>query len=110
MIFPLCIEGSDENTAKELFAFAQKISNNVQYVNELQRKRLHLSAVFSSNFTNAMYGIGFDLLEKEGLDPKMLLPLLQNTLDKLQTLSPWQSQTGPASRSDKKVMNEHLEY
>ena len=106
---PLCIEGSDENTAKELFAFAQKISSNVQYVNELQRKRLHMAAVFSSNFTNAMYGIGFDLLEKEGLDPKMLLPLLQNTLDKLQTLSPWQSQTGPASRSDKKVMNEHLE-
>ena len=78
-------------------------------MNELQRKRLHIAAVFSSNFTNAMYGIGFDLLEKEGLDPKMLLPLLQNTLDKLKTLSPWQSQTGPASRSDKKVMNEHLE-
>ena len=105
---PLCIEGCDENTSEELFTFAQKISNNVQYVNELQRKHLHLSAVFSSNFTNAMYGIGFDLLDNEGLEPKMLLPLLQNTLDKLQTLSPWQSQTGPARRSDKKVMTEHL--
>ena len=106
---PLCVEGRDGTTARELFTVAQKISRNVQYVNELQRKRLHLSAVFASNFTNAMYGIGFDLLEQEGLEPKMLLPLLQNTLNKLRMLPPWLSQTGPARRGDTHVMAEHLE-
>ena len=105
---PLCIEGNTDEAARFLFDMAQKISNNVQYINEEQRKRMHMAAVFASNFTNAMYGTGFDLLEQEGIDPKMLLPLLQNTLDKLKTLHPWQSQTGPARRDDKKVMRSHL--
>lgn len=105
---PLCIEGNTDEAARFLFGIAQKTSSNVQYINEEQRKRLHLAAVFASNFSNAMYGIGFDLLEQEGIDPKMLLPLLHNTLDKLQTLHPWQSQTGPARRDDKKVMRSHL--
>ena len=105
---PICIEGSDVETEKLLFDFSQKISDNVQYINEEQRKRLHLAAVFASNFSNAMYGIGYDLLEKEGIEPKVMHPLLQNTLDKLQTLSPWQSQTGPARRGDKEVMRKHL--
>lgn len=105
---PLCIEGDTEETANYLFDFAQKISSNVQYINEEQRKRLHLAAVFASNFTNAMYGTGFDLLEQENINPKMMLPLLHNTLDKLHTLHPWQSQTGPARRGDKEVMKKHL--
>ena len=105
---PLCIEGNEEETAQKLFSFAKKISANVQYASEKQRKKLHLAAVFASNFTNAMYGIGFELLEKDGLEPKMLMPLLRNTLDKLNTLSPWQSQTGPARRGDTKVLSEQL--
>ena len=105
---PLCIEGNNEEAAQFLFGIAQKISHNVQYINEEQRKKLHLAAVFASNFTNAMYGTGYDLLKQEGVDPKILLPLLQNTLDKLQTLSPWQSQTGPACRGDIKVMKRHI--
>ena len=105
---PLCVEGNNDETARILFDFARKISDNVQYINEEQRKKLHLAAVFASNFSNALYGIGYDLLEKEDIEPKMLLPLLHNTLDKLQTLHPWQSQTGPAQRNDTEVMKNHL--
>ena len=105
---PLCIEGNTDEAARFLLDLAQKISSNVQYINEEQRKRLHLAAVFASNFTNAMYGTGFDLLEQENINPKMMLPLLHNTLDKIHTLHPWQSQTGPARRDDKKVMRSHL--
>ena len=105
---PLCIEGDNNETAQMLFDFAQKISDNIQYINEEQRKKLHLAAVFASNFSNAMYGIGYDLLEKDGIEPKVMHPLLQNTLDKLQNLSPWQSQTGPARRGDTEVMRSHL--
>ena len=105
---PLCIEGNTDETTRYLFDIANKISHNVQYINEGQRKKLHLAAVFSSNFSNALYGIGYDLLEQDGIDPKALLPLLHNTLDKLQTLHPWQSQTGPARRSDTEVMKSHI--
>lgn len=105
---PLCIEGNTDEAARFLFGIAQKISSNVQYINEKQRKKLHLAAVFASNFSNAMYGIGYDLLEQDGIDPRALLPLLQNTLNKLQTLHPWQSQTGPARRGDTEVMKSHF--
>lgn len=105
---PLCIEGNTDVTAHYLFEIAEKISDNVQYINEEQRKKLHLAAVFASNFSNALYGIGYDLLEQDGIDPKALLPLLQNTLDKLQNLHPWQSQTGPARRGDNEVMKSHI--
>lgn len=105
---PLCIEGNTDETARYLFDIANKISHNVQYINEEQRKKLHLAAVFASNFSNALYGIGYDLLEQDGIDPKALLPLLHNTLDKLQTLHPWQSQTGPARRNDTEVMKSHI--
>ena len=105
---PLCIEGNNKETAQLLLDLGRKISDNVQYINEVQRKKLHLAAVFASNFGNALYGIGFDLLEQEGIDPTALLPLLHNTLDKLQSLHPWQSQTGPARRGDNEVMRQHL--
>ena len=105
---PLCIEGNNNETARYLFDIAEKISHNVQYINEEQRKKMHLAAVFASNFGNALYGIGYDLLEQEGINPKVLLPLLHNTLDKLQTLHPWQSQTGPARRNDTEVMRSHI--
>lgn len=105
---PLCVEGNIEETAHFLFEIAHKLSSNVQYINEEQRKKLHLAAVFASNFSNALYGIGYDLLEQDGIDPKALLPLLHNTLDKLQTLHPWQSQTGPARRNDTEVMKNHI--
>ena len=38
----------------------------------------------------------------------MLRPLLTETLDKLQTLSPRDAQTGPARRGDVNIINKHL--
>lgn len=38
-----------------------------------------------------------------------MLPLLEQTVDKLHKLSPSEAQTGPAVRNDFKVINAHLE-
>lgn len=106
---PLCVEGCDEEVKGWLLQFAKRISGNVQFMSEQQRQFLHLSAVFACNFTNAQYGIAFDILKKENIDPQILIPLLQNTLDKLKTMSPQEAQTGPAARNDKTVMDKQLE-
>lgn len=106
---PLCVEGSDDETEILLLQFAQHLSENVQLMSEGQRQFLHLAAVFACNFTNAQYGIAFDILKKENINPQILIPLLQNTLDKIKTMSPQAAQTGPASRNDKSVMAKHLE-
>lgn len=106
---PLCVEGCDEEVKMQLLHFAKQLSGNVQVMSEEQRQFLHLAAVFACNFTNAQYGIAFDILKKENIDPQILIPLLQNTLDKIKNMSPHAAQTGPAVRNDKNVMDKHLE-
>ena len=68
---------------------------------------MHLAAVLVNNFTNAMYTAADGLLSDK-LDFKLLLPLIQRTTAKLDTMSPARAQTGPAKRGDKNVMKKHL--
>ena len=105
---PLCVEGSDELTESILLQTAMQLSDTARIVHEEERQQLHLAAVFANNFTNALYGISSDLLKKANIDFKTLLPLIQNTLKKLETLSPKEAQTGPAKRNDKVVINKQL--
>ena len=87
---------------------ASELSGTCYAVDESRRAVLHLAAVFACNFGNAMNHIADDILKAEGMDLKMLLPLLQESLRKLQTLSPAEAQTGPAARGDRLVMEKHL--
>lgn len=105
---PLCVEANREETHLLLSEFAAKLSDLVYYLNENQRNILHLAAVFASNFTNAMYATGFSILDKHQIDYQLLMPLLKNTLQKLEKVSPWKAQTGPARRNDYSVMEKHL--
>lgn len=105
---PLCVEGNREETQILLAAFAKNLSDSIYYLNENQRNILHLAAVFASNFTNAMYATGFSLLDKYQIEHQLLLPLLKNTLYKIEKMPPWDAQTGPASRNDLSVMKKHL--
>ncbi|MBO4645650.1 MAG: DUF2520 domain-containing protein [Bacteroidales bacterium] len=106
---PLCVEGNDEQTTGILARFASQLSDNVHFLNEEQRRHLHLAAVFASNFSNAMYIASADLLGRANIDFSVLQPLIQNTLDKLKRFTPKESQTGPAARRDDSVMSRHLQ-
>ena len=108
LVVPLCIEGDDKTTEDQLCEFARFVSDKVYKINEEQREKLHLAAVFSSNFTNAMYGVGFDILRASNIDSELIIPLLQNTLDKISLMNPWQAQTGPARRHDEKIIQKQL--
>jgi predicted short-subunit dehydrogenase-like oxidoreductase (DUF2520 family) len=70
---------------------------------------LHRAAIFGCNFTNAMYAIAYDILREHNIDWQMMLPLLQNTLDKVKTMNPHDAQTGPAQRGDQNVILMHQE-
>jgi predicted short-subunit dehydrogenase-like oxidoreductase (DUF2520 family) len=106
---PLCIEGGDENITKALEDLARTVSNNVYRVNSAQRKVLHLSAVFASNFPNYLYGIAQHLLEANNMDFAMLRPLILETAAKVKDSLPGDVQTGPAVRNDEKTMASHLQ-
>ena len=76
--------------------------------NSEQRKQLHIAAVFVNNFTNHLAYIAKEHLEKHDLNWENLLPLLEETLNKIKDYNPKEIQTGPARRNDLGVLKTHL--
>lgn len=88
---------------------ALSITPNVMELSSDGRRRMHLAAVFASNFSNRMFSISQELLERDGVPFCVLMPLIRETVNKLESMDPHESQTGPAMRGDRKVIEEHLE-
>jgi len=107
---PICIETKNEKDFQILEKVAKSISNTVYKINSEQRKALHIAAVFVCNFVNHLYQIGNDICIENDLPFDILKPLIQETANKILTLSPNQAQTGPAKRKDKQTINAHLSF
>ena len=73
------------------------------------RLKYHLSAVFANNFSNHMFGLAKDILDKDGLDFNVLKPIILSTAKKVQQLDPKSAQTGPAKREDAETIAKHME-
>lgn len=101
------VEGCDENVALRIENLARTISRNVVYATSEQRCYLHVAAVFACNFSNAVYNMAAELLEKHGLPFESMLPLIDEAARKVHRMSPAMAQTGPARRGDVNVMNAH---
>jgi predicted short-subunit dehydrogenase-like oxidoreductase (DUF2520 family) len=107
---PICIETKNEKDFEILEKVAKSISNTVYKINSEQRKALHIAAVFVCNFVNHLYQIGNDICIENDLPFDILKPLIQETANKILTLSPNQAQTGPANRKDIQTINAHLNF
>lgn len=105
---PILIESKDSIVLYELQNLGNKISNTVRRINSEQRKKIHLAAVFASNFSTYMYQIADVLVKEDDIDFNLLKPLLKETVAKLDKLSPMEAQTGPAVRNDEKTMQKHM--
>jgi predicted short-subunit dehydrogenase-like oxidoreductase (DUF2520 family) len=108
-IVPILLESEETAVLDALHLLGKKISKTVRTIDSKQRKQLHLSAVFMCNFSNYMFHISERLLKENDLDFELLKPLLDETIEKLDVLSPAEAQTGPAIRNDEKTLSEHLE-
>ncbi len=58
---PLFIEGDSEESLQKIEKFANSLSQRVMELSSENRKKLHLAAVFASNFTNAMFTASGDI-------------------------------------------------
>lgn len=105
---PFCIETEKKEDLVVLTKFAQYLSNKTQIINQSQREKIHLAAVFANNFSNRMLGIAYDLCKEHQIDFSLLQPLIQETFDKITKLPPHQAQTGPAIRNDEQTLKKHL--
>ena len=93
-----------------LFEIAEQLSEKVYLINDAQRAKLHVAAVFVNNFTNNLFTLGEQITQKENLSFEILKPLIQETVEKIQTHSPLEMQTGPAIRNDQNTIDRHLKY
>lgn len=107
---PLILEVGREKDLSLLEDLANALSETVLNLTAVQRKQLHLAAVFANNFTNHMVALGEDICRKQGLQKELLRPLLRETWAKLETLSAAEAQTGPARRRDHRTLEAHLRW
>ena len=105
---PLCLETLMRKDYEQLKKLGQSISNKTKRVNSDQRASLHLAAVFVNNFTNQLFRVAHEITESQGAEFDLLKPLILETAKKVQELSPFKAQTGPAKRNDKKTIKRHL--
>lgn len=104
MEIPVFIEGNDEFAQEKIHELAGSISEKIYYLTTENRKYLHLSAVWACNFANHCYDIAAEILEKNSIPFDVMLPLIDETAQKIHTLSPREAQTGPAVRYDENVI------
>lgn len=105
---PICIEVTEKKNLQFMKNLAEAVGCKPCKINTEQRQTLHLSAVFVNNFTNQLYRIAHEISDAKSINFDILKPLILETAKKVQEMSPYMAQTGPAKRNDKKTIKRHL--
>jgi len=105
---PLLVDGNTPEDKTLIADFAATLSGKVAYANDEKRAKMHVAAVWVNNFANHLYTIAWDYCSKEGLDFSLLLPMMEQTVNRIQVGKPGDFQTGPAIRGDEATMEKHL--
>ena len=107
---PVYFEASDDKAEATLKKLAASISSKPPRVaGSEERAKLHVAAVIVNNFTNHLFALAEQFCREEKLDFHQLLPLIEETVQRLTTNSPADTQTGPAVRNDEETLQNHLE-
>lgn len=106
---PLLIEGDSSATLGFIRTAAEKYGFiDIAEADSDMRRKVHLAGAFSCNFVNAMVGIGQEILSKCGIQPEIIGPLVEETVEKLKTMPARDAQTGPAVRKDTPTLDKHI--
>lgn len=106
---PVYIEANCDEALAVARTLADSVSVKVRELSGEARRRLHLAAVFASNFVNCCYDLASDAAVAAGVPFTDFLPLIDETAAKVHELSPHDAQTGPAVRYDRSVMGRQME-
>lgn len=102
---PFCIEGSSPEVEDAIRDLLQPVSQHIFRVDTDQRQWLHLAAVMTNNFGNAINALAQDILQQHNIPFEILHPLITMTAEKIKQGGLWQQQTGPARRRDQKTID-----
>lgn len=106
-IVPFLLEASDDKTKQTLTEMATGLGAEYMVCDTDERMRMHVAAVFVSNFVNYMIALAYDISAPNHV---FLLPLAIETVRKAFLYGhPSLVQTGPAVRGDVSTIKKHLE-
>lgn len=105
--FPILIEGNNNESLAILKSLCKQLKLQFHIVDSVNRKKIHLAAVITSNFSNHLFALCSDYLIKNKLNSEWLIPLIQQTVKQMEESNSKINQTGPARRGDLKVLKEH---
>jgi len=104
---PIFVEANSPDVLDFLTGIGKEFSPKVSTLNSDKRLLLHISGVFASNFTNHILALTYRLASENGIDFKILQPLVEETVVKAFTTNPKDVQTGPAIRNDIVTVEKH---
>ncbi len=106
-IVPFFIESSDKSTHDVLVKLCDYLGSEYKDCDTAERMKMHLAAVFVSNFVNYILGLAYDISSPNYI---FLMPLATETVRKAFLYGhPAHVQTGPAVRKDVSTIKNHLE-
>lgn len=106
---PFFLEANDLLTKNNLEKTVKLVNERYYFISSEARRKLHIASVFSCNFVNHLWALSEIYLNEADLSFNFLMPLIQETVRKIEKKSPFELQTGPAIRYDKKIINKHLD-
>jgi predicted short-subunit dehydrogenase-like oxidoreductase (DUF2520 family) len=98
------LETNDAVSMERLKMLSTTLTTHIYELDSEGRKHLHLAAVFACNFVNHCYALSAEVLAAKGLPFSVMLPLVDETAQKVHELAPVEAQTGPAVRGDQNVI------
>jgi predicted short-subunit dehydrogenase-like oxidoreductase (DUF2520 family) len=104
---PILLEANSIELRNTLESLCEQMGFHFNYCSSQDRQKYHLAAVYVNNFVNHLYHKAQVQLQQNNLDWDMLKPLMEETLAKLDDLSAFDAQTGPAKRNDQSTIDTH---
>jgi len=104
---PIFVSANLPEAEQLLVDFARKLAPDVMILDDEKRTILHMAAVFASNFPNYLLKISKEIMDDEGIDFRLLQPLVKHSMDKAFQTGPEKAQTGPAKRGDCSITDKH---
>jgi predicted short-subunit dehydrogenase-like oxidoreductase (DUF2520 family) len=105
---PFLIDANNNYTKSLITKLAKSMSGNVTEANDEQRMQYHLSAIVVSNFTNHLFALAEEYCKANKIKFSLLLPLIEEVVNRLEVFNPAEMQTGPAIREDVSTIKKHL--
>jgi predicted short-subunit dehydrogenase-like oxidoreductase (DUF2520 family) len=101
----------DESFVQQLTEIVEDLNSTPLVLDENQKKAVHISAVFASNYLVGLLNSSDRILKDHGVEEgvNIMEPLIRQTLKNILERGAVHSLTGPISRGDSSTVQDHLD-